>query len=76
MLLGEAPPREDVPCTQCERYHERRRDASWVTPAQIRRDALEKRLKESVHAFLARMPCSSAFLRALSRVASWARWRA
>ena len=73
MLLGQAPPRADVPCTTCERYLERQRDAHWVTPAQILSDALQKRLKELVHALVARLPGRGASLSLLARAAAWAR---
>ena len=75
MLRGEAPPRDDVPCTRCERYHERQRDGHWISHVQVRRNALEKRVKEFLHAAIARAPFSAATLRLLSRVAAWSRWR-
>jgi hypothetical protein len=75
MLLGEAPPRDDVPCTTCERYLERKRDADWVRPGRIRRDPLVKRAKELVHALAAHAPGRLAILAMLGRVAAWARWR-
>ena len=52
MLLGERPPRVDIGCTQCSRYHEMQRDKSWVTADEIRRNALAKRVKEFAHVAL------------------------
>jgi hypothetical protein len=32
MLLGRAPPREDIPCTTCDIYIDRAKSMRWVTP--------------------------------------------
>lgn len=32
MLVGEAPPRADIPCTRCHRYHEMRATGIWLDP--------------------------------------------
>ena len=37
MLLGRAPPREDIPCTQCGVYQEMRKHGQWLERGARRR---------------------------------------
>jgi len=38
MLQGEAPPRDDIPCTKCDLYAARRRLERWVVPEEAATD--------------------------------------
>ncbi len=45
MLLGEAPPRDDIPCSACSWYQQIKEHSLWITPEEILTDAasLKKR---------------------------------
>lgn len=36
MLLGESPPREDIPCSSCPWYRQMREHSLWFTPGEVR----------------------------------------
>ena len=36
MLLGEAPPRDDIPCSTCSWYRQIREHSLWITPEEVR----------------------------------------
>jgi MoaA/NifB/PqqE/SkfB family radical SAM enzyme len=36
MLLGRAPPREDIPCTRCSEYQEMSNSGAWLAPPRLR----------------------------------------
>ncbi len=36
MLLGEAPPRSDIPCSSCPWYGQMRDHTLWITPGEVR----------------------------------------
>lgn len=35
MVLGEAPPRADIPCTTCQSYRIMQRSGRWITPGEL-----------------------------------------
>ena len=45
MLMGIAPPREDIPCTVCDSYADFRKHDQWFTPEEIKAD-MERRRKK------------------------------
>jgi hypothetical protein len=36
MLLGRAPPREDIPCTRCSEYQKISKRGAWLEPPRLR----------------------------------------
>jgi len=40
MLMGNAPPRDDIPCTSCEFYTNIRKYCNWITQTEIRTHTL------------------------------------
>jgi hypothetical protein len=35
MLMGQAEPRDDIPCTRCPRYAHRVETGQWITPVDV-----------------------------------------
>lgn len=74
MLIGDAPPRDDVPCSTCDVYLEMKRDGSYLSLDEVR-------LKQHARAVVARLSRLSprlvtALQRRLGRSAlkRWALW--
>jgi MoaA/NifB/PqqE/SkfB family radical SAM enzyme len=40
MLLGEAPPRDDIPCSSCSWYLQMRKHSLWITPSEVQAGTL------------------------------------
>lgn len=75
MLLGEASPRDDIPCTTCKQYLGMKQHDDWLTMRKVRLDGAKKRLKERIHVLLNRRLFRPFAHRLLSRAAASARWR-
>jgi hypothetical protein len=43
MLMGEKPPREDIPCTTCDLYTQRVQTQTFVDSRRVRTDDLKRR---------------------------------
>ncbi|MFQ5506083.1 MAG: radical SAM/SPASM domain-containing protein [Planctomycetota bacterium] len=75
MLLGEAEPRADIPCTGCPQYLGMREHDDWLRERDVRRDARRKRWKAAVHRLLSWPVFRPFACRLLSHAASSRRWR-